>query len=76
MASTIAHELSEAVTDPDLNAWFDSAGNENADKCAWNFGSTFAATNGASANLNVGTREWLIQENWVNAAKGYCAKAY
>jgi len=74
MVSTIAHELSEAVTDPDLNAWFDSAGDENADKCAWQFGAMFAATNGASANVNVGTRQWLIQENWVNATKGYCAR--
>jgi Phosphate-induced protein 1 conserved region len=76
MASVIAHELSEAVTDPDLNAWFDSSGDENADKCAWTFGTTFAATNGAKANVQVGTREWLIQQNWVNATKGYCAKAY
>jgi hypothetical protein len=76
MASTIAHELSESATDPDLNAWFDSQGNENADKCAWQFGGMFAATNGAQANVNVGTRQWLIQENWVNATKGYCAKAY
>src|SRR5579864_5259769 len=38
MASIIAHELEEAVTDPDLNAWFDTRGAENADKCAWTFG--------------------------------------
>lgn len=76
MASIIAHELSESVTDPDLNAWFDNTGDENADKCAWQFGATFAASNGSKANVNVGTREWLIQENWVNATKGYCAKAY
>ena len=25
MASIIAHELEEAVTDPDLNAWYDNA---------------------------------------------------
>ena len=76
MVSIIAHELSESVTDPDLNAWFDSSGEENADKCAWQFGAEFAATNGAQANVNVGTREWLIQENWVNATKGFCAKAF
>ena len=29
------HELEEAVTDPDLNAWYDSAGYEADDKCAW-----------------------------------------
>jgi hypothetical protein len=76
MASVFAHELSEAATDPDLNAWFDDSGDENADKCAWQFGTSFAATNGARANVNVGTREWLIQMNWVNATKGFCAKAF
>ena len=35
MASIMAHELEETATDPDLNAWWDSRGYENADKCAW-----------------------------------------
>ena len=35
MVSVIAHEAAEAVSDPNLNAWFDSTGQENADKCAW-----------------------------------------
>jgi hypothetical protein len=30
-----SHEIREAVTDPDLNAWFDAAGDEADDKCAW-----------------------------------------
>jgi hypothetical protein len=30
-----SHEIREAVTDPDLNAWFDSSGYEADDKCAW-----------------------------------------
>jgi hypothetical protein len=30
-----SHEIREAVTDPDLNAWYDSAGYEADDKCAW-----------------------------------------
>jgi hypothetical protein len=76
MASIIAHELEEAVTDPDLNAWYDSAGNENADKCAWTFGSTFTAPNGAAANMTLGTLDYLIQQNWVNAAGGYCALSF
>ena len=29
------HETREAVTDPDLNAWFDKFGAEADDKCAW-----------------------------------------
>ncbi|MGZ4999954.1 MAG: hypothetical protein ACXV7F_06605 [Methylomonas sp.] len=74
MASVIAHELEEAVTDPDLNAWYDSNGAENADKCAWSFGATSAAANGSKYNMTLGTRQFLIQENWVNSGgTGYCA---
>ena len=40
MISVIAHELEETVTDPQLNAWYDKNGAENADKCAWTFGSS------------------------------------
>jgi hypothetical protein len=29
------HESREAISDPDLNAWFDRSGNEADDKCAW-----------------------------------------
>ena len=38
MANIIAHETEEAITDPDLNAWFDSSGQEDADKCNFRFG--------------------------------------
>jgi hypothetical protein len=76
MASIIAHELEEATTDPDLNAWYDSRGAENADKCAWTFGSTSNASNGALYNMTLGSRKYLIQQNWVNASSGYCAKSY
>lgn len=76
MASIIAHELEEAVTDPDLNAWYDSRGAENADKCAWTFGSTYTTGNGGLANMKLGTRDFLIQQNWVNASGGYCAKSF
>src|SRR5712671_725517 len=76
MASIIAHELEETVTDPNLNAWYDTRGAENADKCAWTFGTTFTAPNGATANMTMGGRNWLIQRNWVNASGGFCAKTY
>jgi len=74
MASIIAHELEEAVSDPDLNAWYDRRGYENADKCAWTFGTEYTV-NGALANMQLGSRDYLIQQNWVNAGGGYCAKA-
>jgi hypothetical protein len=76
MASIIAHELEEAVTDPDLNAWYDRRGYENADKCAWTFGTEYTASNGAKYNMTLGSRNFLIQQNWVNASGGFCAKSY
>lgn len=76
MASVIAHELEEAVTDPDLNAWYDRTGKENADKCAWSFGTTYTTSNGSLANMNLGGKDYLIQQNWVNAGGGYCALSY
>jgi len=76
MASIISHELEEAVTDPDLNAWYDRRGNENADKCAWTFGSTSTLSNGAKYNMTFGGRNWYIQQNWVNSGAGFCAKSF
>jgi hypothetical protein len=76
MASVVAHELEEATTDPDLNAWYDATGNENADKCAWTFGTTYHSANNALANMKLGSLDYLIQQNWVDAAGGYCALSY
>lgn len=76
MASVIAHELEEAATDPDLNAWYDRSGAENADKCAWNFGTTYTTPNGAKANMKLGGRDFLIQQNWLNVKGGMCAQTY
>lgn len=76
MASIIAHEFEEAITDPDLNAWYDRRGSENADKCAWTFGTTSTAPNGSLYNMVLGGSEYLIQRNWVNASGGYCATSY
>lgn len=76
MASVIAHELDEAVTDPDLNAWYDHRGYENADKCAWKFGTTYTTNNGSKANMNLGGKDYLIQQNWENANGGNCVLSY
>ncbi|HET8706057.1 MAG TPA: hypothetical protein VFM46_07125 [Pseudomonadales bacterium] len=75
MVSVLYHELSEAVTDPMLNAWYDSLGNENGDKCSWTYGTTYTSQN-ALYNVTLGGKNWLIQQNWVNAAGGYCALSY
>ena len=66
MSSVIAHELVEAVSDPQLNAWGDALGNENGDKCAWNFLATAAtpAPGAGSYNTQIGGKKYLIQANW------------
>ncbi len=76
MVSVIAHELEETATDPDLNAWYDSNGAENADKCAWTFGNTNTESNGSAYNMTLGARDYLVQQNWVNAQGGGCALSY
>jgi hypothetical protein len=76
MASIIAHEMEEAVTDPDLNAWWqNSTGMENADKCAWTFGAVSGSGN-AKYNMTFGGKNWMIQQNWANVApNGSCKKS-
>lgn len=68
MMSIVAHELAEAATDPEFNAWFDSSNAENADKCAWTFGSLSYGTNSIGQtykyNMQFANRKWLIQRNW------------
>jgi hypothetical protein len=67
-ASVFAHEVDETITDPFLNAWYDSRGAENADKCAWTFGTTLpvgAPANVAKYNVTYGSYKYLIQQNWL-----------
>src|SRR5207245_705803 len=59
LANVSGHELSEMLTDPQLNAWTDQRGAENSDKCAWTFGSNTVA---------IGSQQFRIQGNWSNAA--------
>ena len=72
LISVLAHEGVEAASDPDLNAWYDGSGAENADKCAWTFGTTYAAANGSAANVKLGARDYLIQRNWKPGATQAC----
>jgi hypothetical protein len=74
MASVVAHEAEEMTTDPDLNAWYDSTGQENADKCAWKFGPVANTSNGAIFNQTFNGLHWLIQMNWENSGGGGCAQ--
>jgi hypothetical protein len=58
LANVSGHELSEMLTDPELNAWYDQRGYENSDKCAWTF----------SGTVSIGGQLWKIQGNWSNIA--------
>jgi Phosphate-induced protein 1 conserved region len=77
MASVIAHELEETNTDPNLNAWYDRNGSENADKCAWTFGSKQQRlSNGAYYNMRlIGTtgsyHYYLVQRELDKYSKCY-----
>jgi len=74
MANTISHETEEAISDPDLNAWFDRSGQENADKCNFKFGPTQTTAGGARFNQTFGSHNWMIQMNWENLSGGGCAQ--
>ena len=58
LANVTSHELSEAITDPRLDAWYDSSGAENGDKCAWTF----------TSKESVGGQSWWLQQEWSNNA--------
>ena len=73
MASVLANELSNTVTDPAFTAWYDRSAHEQADKCAWTYGTTYTTTNGARANVRLGTRDYLLQQLWVPGKRGVCA---
>lgn len=64
MLSVLVHELEEAATDPQLNAWYSANGNENADKCAWTWGTTSLNSNGSYSNMTYGGKNYLIQQNF------------
>ena len=66
LVSVTSHEQAEAITDPQLNAWYDRAGYEIGDKCAWNFSQGYTYLNG-------GTFE--IQTEYSNASHS-CVNAY
>src|SRR5690242_16421590 len=51
--SVVSHEANETITDGLGNAWYDAAGYENGDKCAWNFGTQLGGTSGHYYNQSI-----------------------
>jgi hypothetical protein len=60
-ADSVAHEFMEAVTDPQINAWYDKRGAEIGDKCNFVYNNCVNLANGTA---------WQIQSEWSNAIAG------
>jgi Phosphate-induced protein 1 conserved region len=71
--NTLAHEIEETTTDELGTAWYDNRGYENADKCAWTWGTIGTAKGGGTYNMILNSKYFLIQQNWKNAGSGGCA---
>lgn len=75
--SIASHEISETITDPEGSAWWDAAGNENGDDCAYIFGdsNSFKGSPGARYNQTINAHHYFIQEEFsnqdFNAASAY-----
>lgn len=64
-----SHEANESITDYLGNAWYDSAGYENGDKCAWKFG-TASGTSGSEYNQTINGAHYYLQGEYSNKSRG------
>ncbi len=72
MLSVVAHELTETASDPLIQTWYNERGFENADMCAWQFGTTLTSTSGKVYNVkDVNGRLYYLQMN-LNPMTGKC----
>jgi len=65
LQSVVAHETIEMANDPYFNAYYDSQGNECADKCAWTSAACFK-------NPQTGN-SYCIQQQWNHTASSSSA---
>jgi hypothetical protein len=64
-----SHEANESITDYLGNAWYDNAGYENGDKCAWKFG-TASGPAGAQYNQTINGHNYYLQGEYSNQDRG------
>jgi hypothetical protein len=69
----LSHEISETMTDPEINAWKDGSGNEIGDKCAYTYGSGgYGSPSGLPNNGNgfynqtINGGQYLMQQEFSN----------
>jgi hypothetical protein len=65
--SVVSHEANETITDALGNAWYDAAGYENGDKCAWNFGTQLGGGTGTHYNQVINGHHYELQQEWSNS---------
>jgi hypothetical protein len=79
--TVLAHEIEESTTDWYGNGWWYDDGVSVwtvPDRCAgppWQAGETYNNGTGV-ANQRIGSKDFLIQENWVNTGNGGCLQIY
>lgn len=74
----VSHEHNEVMTDPLLNAWYDSSGNEDGDKCAWGYGNPVGGSSvtapdgvhGGAWNQVINGNHYYLQREWSNQDSG------
>lgn len=64
--STISHEHSEVVTDPLANAWIDSSGDENGDKCRFSYGPNLGGSGAGAFNQVIHGFHYYLQNEYSN----------
>jgi hypothetical protein len=74
MASVLAHETMESLTDPDFTGWYASNGEEAGDKCAWSWGPVRGTVGYGAYNQTFGSHNYLIQMLWENNRGGGCVQ--
>ncbi len=68
--STISHEHSEMITDPVGDAWIDSAGNEDGDRCITNFSAPIGGAGASAWNEDIAGGHYYLQGEWSNEDHG------
>ena len=80
MINVISHEQFEAITDPDLNAWFDASGQEDCRQVQLQFRSpaSRSACNRAGSKFNqtFGGNNWLCSSSGKTAAAALATRPW
>jgi hypothetical protein len=74
--NVVSHEHNETITDPNGNAWYDNAGYENGDKCAWYFGKSIGSTASGPYNQQINGHPYELQEEYSNATRSCVLPGY